>query len=188
MALIESVIGGHLEMSRFLIEKGADIHIREDQALISACQGGHLGIVKLLIENGADIHAQTERALESAIQFSKDIEIVKLLIGNGADVRLIPYYILEMMVQLRDWDLAKYLIENGANIHAKVLRGSARDGNFEMVRFLIEHGVDINDRQDEERDWNTRRQVIINDSKPHSSHAFEESAAESLWNITRNKE
>ena len=45
------------------IEKGADIHARNDEALINAAESGHLDIVKYLVKNGADIHARDDYAL-----------------------------------------------------------------------------------------------------------------------------
>jgi hypothetical protein len=60
---------GKLEVVKYLLENGADIHSRNDEALILASQNGHLDVVRYLVENGADVHAQTDAALSWAVEF-----------------------------------------------------------------------------------------------------------------------
>lgn len=50
---------GHLEVVKYLIEKGADI----DDAFQLAAKSGYLEVVKYLAEKGADIHAGNNYAL-----------------------------------------------------------------------------------------------------------------------------
>lgn len=49
---------GDLEVVKYLINNGIDIHVDNDIALWDAAKNGHLEVVKLLVENGADIHAR----------------------------------------------------------------------------------------------------------------------------------
>jgi ankyrin repeat protein len=55
MNLAEAAINGHLDVVRFLIENGADIHANDDYALRYAAGNRHLGDIRFLIENGADM-------------------------------------------------------------------------------------------------------------------------------------
>ena len=41
---------------KYLVEHGANIHARDNEALIEASYFGHLEVVKYLEERGADIH------------------------------------------------------------------------------------------------------------------------------------
>lgn len=48
--------------------KGADLHAEDERALRVASQNGHLDIVKYLVERGADVHAMFEGALRFAAE------------------------------------------------------------------------------------------------------------------------
>ena len=54
---------GHLEIVKLLLDKGADVNVKESEksscttALSQAAQEGHLEIVKLLLDKGADANA-----------------------------------------------------------------------------------------------------------------------------------
>ena len=59
---------GHLDVVKYLIEHGVDVHLGEDSALMYAILQGHLEIVKYLVESGADIHAQANYAFTAAAE------------------------------------------------------------------------------------------------------------------------
>ena len=52
-----SIQNGHLDIIKYLIKQGANIHTNDDFALRYNASKGHLNIVKYLIKNGANIHA-----------------------------------------------------------------------------------------------------------------------------------
>merc|ERR1711988_543390 len=63
-SLILACNGGHLEVVKYLVEKGADVHARDslhDSTLMVACKVGHLELTKYLVEKGVDIHARNIR-------------------------------------------------------------------------------------------------------------------------------
>ena len=82
---IRASLCGYLDIVKLLIELGADIHTRNNQAIINASRRGHLPVVKLLIESGADIHAQYNLAIIDA-SWKGHLFVVKLLIESGADI------------------------------------------------------------------------------------------------------
>ena len=55
--LIEAAEEGRIDIVRFMIKEGADIHAYDDYPLRWASMNGHTETVKLLIKEGADIHA-----------------------------------------------------------------------------------------------------------------------------------
>mgnify|MGYP001202680553 CR=1 FL=1 len=77
----------NVEVMKYLIDNGADIHANDDYALSCSANNGHLEVVKYLIEQGADVHAYNDAALRSSA-YNGHFEVVKYLIENGADVQV----------------------------------------------------------------------------------------------------
>jgi len=67
-----------LEVVKFLVENGANIHAKNDHALKLAAANGHFEIVKYLIVKGANFHALNDQALRYA-QKNKQYKIVRYL-------------------------------------------------------------------------------------------------------------
>jgi ankyrin repeat protein len=76
---------GHINIVKYLVENGADIHARDDLALRISAENGHKKIVEYLTENGADIHARDDQALRLAAQNGHK-EVAEYLTENGADI------------------------------------------------------------------------------------------------------
>ena len=82
---------GHLNIVKFLVEKGAQINSTTQTLstpLRAACYDGHYSTVKYLVECGSDIncvnrHGHTCLMISS---FKGHLKIVRYLIRNGADV------------------------------------------------------------------------------------------------------
>ena len=71
--LVEAAKGGHLEIVKYLLEKGGNINDKDDKcrtALIYASSGGCLEIIKYLIEKGADVNIKNNNG-ETALDFAK---------------------------------------------------------------------------------------------------------------------
>ena len=81
---------GNLEVTKYLIENGADMYISNKKGNLPmhvAISGGKVEIVKLLIEKGQDLNYHSSSCglpLHFAVLMDKT-EIVKLLIDNGAN-------------------------------------------------------------------------------------------------------
>ena len=76
---------GHLDIVKYLVEKGANIHADSEYALREASEAGHLPVVKYLLEQGADIHAYDDYSLIYAT-YAGHVDVVKYLLQNGADI------------------------------------------------------------------------------------------------------
>ena len=46
--LIDAAKNGHLDVVRYLVERGADVHADDDEAMRWASRNGHLEVVKYL--------------------------------------------------------------------------------------------------------------------------------------------
>jgi hypothetical protein len=145
---------GHTEIVELLLEKGADVHANNDEALRWASENGHLEVVKLLLENGADVHANNDEALRWASE-NGHLEVVKLLLENGADVHANNEYALRWASENGHIEIVKLLIEKGADVHADneyALRYASYNGHLEVVKLLLEKGSDVH----AEDDWALR--------------------------------
>jgi hypothetical protein len=80
---------GDVNSIKTLLERGADVHARDDlgeTALMKAARLGNYPVVKLLIEFGADVHAMDAKggtALGYASRFGQE-EVADLLKTHGA--------------------------------------------------------------------------------------------------------
>jgi len=99
---------GHLEIVKFLVENGANIHAVDDCALRWAAESGHLEVVKYLVENGANIHAKDNWALCWAAR-NGHLKIVKYLVENGADIHADNNYAFCWAACNGHFEVVKYL-------------------------------------------------------------------------------
>ena len=158
---MEAAIGGHLELAKLLIDKGADVNARDKggrTALMEAALEGHFELAKLLIDKGADVYAKQKSgwtALMSAAA-SGDLAMVKLLLEKGAHINAksgTPYcpFILQA-VRPRDSHeshystVESYLAESENGWTA--LMSATAEGHVEVVRLLLEKYANVNARTD----------------------------------------
>ncbi|WYZ43460.1 hypothetical protein EsH8_VI_001159 [Colletotrichum jinshuiense] len=157
-ALYVSSLNGHVEVVKFLLERGADVTVATNDGrtpLYTASQNGHPEIIKLLLDKGADItvvtkHGQTP--LHAASENSHP-EVVRLLIELGSDINtatnngLTP---LHLASENGHPEVVRLLIELGADTtvvtkHGQTpLHAASENSHPEVVRLLIELGSDIN--------------------------------------------
>ena len=126
-AFLNSVQSGSYELVKFFVEKGADIHettkAGENCLHIAACHG-HLNLCQTLIDDHG---------------FEKNIAD-----NNG-------WTALHISAQSGSYELVKFFVEKGADIHEKTKAGenclhiAARKGHLNLCQTLIdEHGFDKN--------------------------------------------
>ncbi len=122
--ICEAVEDCNLEIIEALVNKGANLNLFEDgiglNPVIMAAATGKLDVVKLLIDNKADLLIKDfmgKTALMEAMMFDYP-EIVNLILenmGNSEKAILDKSLTLFSLVDDCDYDMAKLLLENGAN-------------------------------------------------------------------------
>ena len=91
-ALVRSAVFGHIEIVKFMVEGGANIHAWNDEALRVAVRYGHLEIAKYLVEQGGLLEKIpgdeiAELVIKTLTTKEKEnfsgYEVIEYLIENG---------------------------------------------------------------------------------------------------------
>ena len=150
----------NLESTRMLVEAGAEVNARTeagDTALIVAAQrAGGARVVEYLLDKGANLKTATNdgaTALHRAAECG-DVDVLKLLVDKGADVdaqRKSPFggqSPLASAVVFGHGAAVRYLLSKGAkaNIGDAGLSRAVFQGNVEIVKALLEAGVEVKNR------------------------------------------
>ncbi|XP_075457815.1 ankyrin repeat and KH domain-containing protein 1 isoform X4 [Ascaphus truei] len=153
-ALTLACCGGFSEVSDFLIKAGADIELGCSTPLMEAAQEGHLELVKYLLAAGANVHATTatgDTALTYACE-NGHTDVADMLLQTGADLEheseggRTP-----LMKAARAGHLCtvQFLISKGANINRAtanndhtVVSLACAGGHLAVVELLLAYGAD----------------------------------------------
>ncbi|AVP88058.1 hypothetical protein phytr_11330 [Candidatus Phycorickettsia trachydisci] len=148
-ALKYAACHGSLELTRFLIEKGADLKLEGNKiALIIAAQKGHTEIVKLLLEKGVDSRFQDQhgdRALYYAFKNGHKDTVDALLSNKRINLSHLWYAIRKEQVELVELlldsqtDINYQDVSGRTFLHYAVLAKSKM-----MVELLINKGIRVN--------------------------------------------
>ena len=168
-----AVIEGHIELTNLLINKGANIEMKDlkwgSSPLLYACQNGRTKILKMLLEKGADINAKCNKGGTFAIHFaaqSGKSDLIDFLLQRGFDInsenddRLTPlHYIMQYWNYPKGrvtslYEKSKILIERGAKIDSESSDGdtplmlATMTNDIRVVRLLIFLGANVNHRSE----------------------------------------
>lgn len=156
--LYQACRGGHVDIAKLLIARGADdINLamsyacrggqREivelmiangasdwDMGLIHACRGGHVDIIETMIAKGANVW---DRAMASACRRNQ-FNVVKMMIARGANDW---NYGLHMACRGNHVKLAEFMIAQGASNLEYMMRLVCELGRVKMFPVLAAAGV-----------------------------------------------
>ena len=74
--------GGHLDVVKYLVERGANIHLQSEFPLTLALINGHAEVVKYLVSKGADVHIHDNYLLKLARERGQKDIMNYLLVGE----------------------------------------------------------------------------------------------------------
>ena len=154
---------GKLSIVKYLIEeKKVDVNkkcfYRENTALHYASEEGKTGVVRYLIEKQANIEERSDCGMRSPpfllACHSNNIRTVKVFLVAGADVNACKSEELDVYTGIfaasrnNNKDLLKLLVMYDADINKSLLSPlyyACKSKDFELIRFLVEWGVKIED-------------------------------------------
>ena len=155
--LICACSSGNLQIAEYLINKGANINLCDDDwntPLHIAARGGHLDIVKCLVENGAFIEASSNASTPLFMACCLEyFDIVGYLVDRGADIDATNadgLTCLSISCCKNSIKAIDFLISKGADINACDFSGwsplfyAAKFGFTEVAKHLIENGANVN--------------------------------------------
>lgn len=154
-ALTSAARKDNVELIKILLDKGANINAKIDicaaDALFLAVANGNTEIVRVLLEHGGNINSTDDTGKTTVMEASErgNVEIIKDLIQSGANLNSVDKSgntaIYFASVKNRS-EIVKLLALGGADIDATPtpLMVFAQNGDVEMVKFLLDHGADIN--------------------------------------------
>ncbi|KAG2458310.1 ANKS6 protein, partial [Polypterus senegalus] len=141
-ALQFSAAGGHENLVRFLLRKGASVDSRNHYGwspLMQAARFGHLNVAHILLDNGAEINAKNRLGASVLTVAARGghVSIVKLLLESGAFVDDYDHLNVKM-----DTSGKKKNTEEFPDITG--LMTSVQHGHETVVRVLLEWDADVN--------------------------------------------
>ncbi|KAK2870535.1 hypothetical protein Q8A67_024927 [Cirrhinus molitorella] len=143
-ALMFASAGGHEQLVRFLLRKGASVDRRNHYGwtpLMQAARFGHLTVAHILLENGAEINGRNRMGASVLTMAARGghAHVAKLLLENGAFV--------DDFDHLSAAEGSGSGSERGDNgkrfLEITPLLAAAQHGHEAAVRLLLEWGADV---------------------------------------------
>jgi len=154
---------GYEDIASLLISRGADVNFkgRDGKTPIMWAADNSLETTKILLKNGADVNIKAVDGMTALIQcvfgiLSKKVstDVLDLLLKNGANINAAltgtdtPGWTALLFASINgDYNLAKYLIQHGANVNhtsdqgATALSLAKQEKYDSIVQLLKKHGA-----------------------------------------------
>ena len=156
--LLESVRGGHTDVTKQLLAKGAKLLMDASNASSELCERarkGDLERIRMLLLCGVDVNAADydDRTCLHLAASVGDLATVRELVANGANVQSKDRWqnnALADAVREGHGEVAAVLIGTGATLDYPPLRASselcdlAHEGKYEQLKMLLDGGCSVN--------------------------------------------
>ncbi|XP_055495799.1 ankyrin repeat and SOCS box protein 3 isoform X3 [Leucoraja erinacea] len=147
---------GHLDVLKFLLEKGADKESKDDYGitpLFLAAQYGKVESLRTLIQHGSNVNCQAyDKATPLFIAAQEGhVECVEVLLSHGVDANLycneddwqLPIHAAAQMGQVKFFAIIYMLLKAGAVITGLHYCYCLQYQCFHLLRFLLEQGYPL---------------------------------------------
>ena len=152
---------GQVDLVDILVKEGLEVDSKDKNditPLIDACRKGQKDAVEYLLQKGANINATTcsgSTALHFAVQCDQ-YHIAEMLVKKGLNVNAKNFYGWTPFFQAcyeGKKNTVDLFIKNGADLSSRLdkhnctcLHIASEKGHVEVLRLLLEHGVDLQSR------------------------------------------
>ena len=162
--LVSAVKSGEFNIAKLMVDKGADANAERKHELYRRplfCVIDQneideflmMDMVKYLVEHGADVSIRDNYCswytpLIKAIEY-KYWKLASYLIEHGDNVNVqnnCGQTPLTEAILSKHFDLAKLIVDKGAKSLYEALFYAIESESLEMVKYLVEHGADVNER------------------------------------------
>ncbi|KAI3926262.1 hypothetical protein MKW98_028398 [Papaver atlanticum] len=155
--LHHATMKGHLEIVRYLLEKGANPEASDDKNATSlhfAALSGDTKIITLLLSRGVRVDVASMSG--TALHFTAGTghrDAVRVLLDHGANPDVVSFQgmlrPLISAIYAKSWECVELLLQAGADPNAvsfgnTPLIAAARDGSVDVIKRLLEAGADPN--------------------------------------------
>ncbi|XP_076074995.1 ankyrin repeat and KH domain-containing protein 1-like isoform X3 [Mytilus galloprovincialis] len=151
--LMEAAQEGHLELVKYLLKAGSNVHAQTgtgDTALTYACENGHTDVAEVLLQHGAELEHESEGGRTPLMKAARAgyLCTVQFLISKGADVNRATstndHTVLSLACAGGHLAVVELLLAHGADFIHKLKDGStmiieaAKGGHTQVVKLLLE--------------------------------------------------
>ena len=165
--LVKAAESGNLDKVFELYNKGAYIHVGNEEPLRRALLKNKMNVVRFLIDNGADITIDNYSVFRKAFS-TGCFDLIDKSIENGANVDMIDKNTILSIFEKSDnyVELIKFIIEEGKNVSCYnniMICNAAKYGSLELLEYLTNKGVDVNhiDNISIDKMFNSMRCVVL---------------------------
>lgn len=152
--LLAAVYSENLDVTRYLLEHGANPNPPGYSPLLEAVMKGNIEMVQLLINNGANPHDQGKRTLTPlmAAIYHNHLDLVKYFIEYGVDVNQVGIKKLTPLAVAAEYgrlEICEYLLSKGAKRVPKTFNPLAlaiQFGHLDIVDCLFQHGFCLDNK------------------------------------------
>uniref|UniRef100_A0A8D2PHG9 K Homology domain-containing protein n=1 Tax=Zosterops lateralis melanops TaxID=1220523 RepID=A0A8D2PHG9_ZOSLA len=145
--LMEAAQEGHLELVKYLLAAGANVHATTatgDTALTYACENGHTDVADVLLQAGADLEHESEGGRTPLMKAARAGHLctVQFLISKGANVNRATANNDHTVVSLACAGVTELYLEWGM-LHQRdgstMLIEAAKGGHTNVVSYLLDY-------------------------------------------------
>lgn len=148
---------------QLLLDYRADVHVRDNNGetpLFDVFRSADMNIIQLLLDHGANIFVRSNdgstllHEMFKVNRYASHLEVMEFLLDSGASVNARDYRGRVPVHHLRDTDerTLKFILTHGFEIDVQdndgktPLINAIRSRNLELVKFLVEHGSNVNNK------------------------------------------